>query len=142
MQHHLPLELAQAVLSEKKAISATEDDVYGSIRNGVSYQKDGNFSRWRVRFYIIDDYVRAQLLHNPTKNVLVALDHHVGRSKNPDGSIVEPGYHFDVMPPLSLQPTKIKIHCGSLPDDGLEVFRYVCFMWKICLSQATTKRLR
>lgn len=90
--------------------------------------------RWHVRFYSINGHFRAQLMC-AGREVIEALDYHAGRSKAGDGSIIMPGYHWDVYPLLSGAVEKQRWAVDNQSGDRYHMLQLVCVRWRIELNE-------
>lgn len=75
---------------------------------------------WRVQILVRRETLTADLFVAGWP--VYGLDWHQRRSRQPDGSWLEPGYHWDIRPPLAPAATReYLLPQPSSPDDALTV---------------------
>lgn len=135
---------ARFAFSAQKRIDATEESVVLSSCGRSEFERSGparvDPARWTVRFYSIDEKLRA-MLYARGRSPVEALDFHAGRSRAADGSVIPPGYHWDVFAPLSGASDKVRLAVDTTDFDRYNMLRLVCKRWSIVLDDASQQGL-
>lgn len=113
-----------------------------SVRDGRMYPSAERTEPWRVRFYRVDDMMRAQLFARGVHDPLIALDHHRGRAQDMFGDLIPPGYHWDVFWPFRADGVvKARIRIDNQFTDSEEMVLFVARMWNLELRRDPQSKL-
>ena len=126
----------RALLAPKR-ISRTPYEIVcdASLRTGCMYPSPDRSERWRMRFYRVDDMMRAQLYARGCDAPLIALDHHRGRAEDMFGDVLPPGYHWDVFWPFKADGVvKARIRIDNRFTYSEETVLFVARMWNLELQ--------